>query len=42
MGKFFGWNKPAATNAPVEDEAIQAILGMKETHILPCPKFLNF
>jgi len=23
-----GWSEPAATNAPVEDETIQAVLGM--------------
>jgi hypothetical protein len=23
-----GWNEPLATNAPIEDEAIQTILGM--------------
>jgi hypothetical protein len=22
-----GWSEPAATNAPIEDEAIQAVLG---------------
>jgi hypothetical protein len=33
-----GWNEPAATNAPVEDEAIQAVLGMNQKHILfPSP-----
>jgi hypothetical protein len=41
MGKYFSWSKPAATNAPVEDEAIQAILGMNQKHILPYPKFLK-
>jgi hypothetical protein len=37
-----GWSEPAATNAPVEDEAVQAALGMNQKHILPCPKFLLF
>jgi hypothetical protein len=37
-----GWNELASTNALVEDEAIQAILGMKQKHILLCPRFLVF
>jgi len=37
-----GRSEPAATNAPIEDEAIQAVLGMNWKHILPCPKFLVF
>jgi hypothetical protein len=33
-----GWSEPAATCAPVQDEAVQAILGMNQKHILfPCP-----
>jgi hypothetical protein len=33
-----GWSEPAATSAPVQDEAVQAILGMNQKHILfPCP-----
>jgi hypothetical protein len=33
-----GRSEPAATNAPVQDEAVQAILGMNQKHILfPCP-----
>jgi len=33
-----GWNEPTATSAPVEDEAIQAVLGMNQKHILfLCP-----
>jgi len=33
-----GRSEPAATNAPVEDEAIQAVLGMNQKHILfPSP-----
>jgi hypothetical protein len=32
-----GWSEPIATSAPVQDEAIQAILGMNQKHILfPC------
>jgi hypothetical protein len=35
---MMGWSEPAATNAPVEDEAIQAVLWMNQKHILyPCP-----
>jgi hypothetical protein len=30
-----GWSEPIATNAPVVDEVVQAILGMKQKHILP-------
>jgi hypothetical protein len=37
-----GWSEPAATNAPVEDQAVQAALGMNQKCILPCPKFLVF
>jgi hypothetical protein len=37
-----GRSEPAATNAPVKDEAIQAVLGMNQKHILPYPKFLVF
>ncbi len=36
-----GWSE-AATNAPGEAKAIQAILGMNQKHILPCPDFLFF
>jgi len=32
--RFLGWSEPAATNAPVEDEAIQAVLGMNQKPIL--------
>jgi hypothetical protein len=28
-----GWSEPAATNAPVEDEAVQPVLGMNQNHI---------
>ncbi len=27
-----GWSEPAATNAPVQDEAVQAVLGMNQKH----------
>jgi len=37
-----GGSEPAATNALVEDEALQVILRMYQKHILPCPKFLVF
>ncbi len=39
---ILGWSEPASTNAPVEDEAIQVVLGMNRKHILPCPKLLVF
>jgi len=36
--KIGGWSEPAATNAPVQDEALQAVLWMNQKHILfPCP-----
>jgi hypothetical protein len=35
---FASWSEPAATSAPVQDEAIWAVLGMNRKHILfPCP-----
>jgi hypothetical protein len=37
-----GWSELATTNAPIEDEAVQAVLGMNQKHILPYPKFLGF
>ncbi len=37
-----GCSEPAATNAPVEDEAVEVVLGMNQKHILPSPKFLTF
>jgi hypothetical protein len=37
-----GWSEPTATNAPVEDEAIEAVLGMNQKYILPYPKLLVF
>ncbi len=37
-----GWSEPAATNAPVQDEVIQAVLGMNQKHILfPCPRIFQ-
>jgi len=33
-----GWSETTATNAPVQDEAVQVVLGMNQKHILlPCP-----
>jgi len=29
-----GWSEPAATSAPVQDEAVQAVSGMNQKHIL--------
>jgi hypothetical protein len=40
--QFLSLSESATINAPVEDEAIQAILGMNQKHILPYPKFLVF
>jgi len=37
-----GWSEPAATNAPVDDAAVEAVLRMNQKHILPCPEFLIF
>jgi len=32
-----GWSETKTTNAPVQDEAVQAVLGMNQKHILlPC------
>jgi hypothetical protein len=37
-----GWNELATTNAPVQDEAVQAVLGMNQKHILfPCPRIFQ-
>ncbi len=37
-----GWSEITATNAPVQDEAIQAVLGMNQKHILlPCPRIFE-
>ncbi len=34
----YSWSEPAATSAPVQDEAVQAVLGMNQKHILfLCP-----
>jgi hypothetical protein len=37
-----GWSEPAATNAPVEDEVVEAVLGMNQKHILPAQSFFFF
>jgi len=35
---LWGWSETIATNALVQDEAVQAVLGMNQKHILlPCP-----
>jgi hypothetical protein len=39
---YWGWSEPVATNAPVEDEAVQAVLRMNQKHVLPYPKVLVF
>jgi len=36
--KLLGWSEPAATNAPIEDEVIQAVLGMNQKTHAPLPK----
>ncbi len=44
-----GWSEPAATSAPVQHEAVQAVLGMKPKHIqvrhfcfpLPLPRVFS-
>ncbi len=36
--RIYRWSEPAATSAPVQDEALQAVLRMNKKHILfPCP-----
>jgi hypothetical protein len=37
-----GRSEPEATNAPVEDEALDAILGMNQKHILPAESYWFF
>jgi hypothetical protein len=37
-----GWSEPAATNAPDEDEAVEAVLGMNQNHILPAQIYIFF
>jgi len=38
MRRRSSWSETTATNAPVQDEAVQAVLGMNRKHILlPCP-----
>jgi hypothetical protein len=35
-----GWSEPTTTNAPIQNEVVQGILGMNQKHILfPCPRF---
>ncbi len=38
----FGWNEPTATNALIEDEVVQAILGMNQKHISLAQSFWFF
>jgi len=36
---FAGWSEPGATSAPVQDEAVQVVLGMSQKRILfPWPR----
>jgi hypothetical protein len=37
-----GWSEPAATNAPVEDEAVEPVLGMNQKHILTAQSYCFF
>jgi hypothetical protein len=39
---FTRWSEPAATNAPVEDEVIEVVLGMNQKHILPFQNYWFF
>jgi hypothetical protein len=32
--KHFGWSELVATNAPIEDDAVEAVLGMNQKRIL--------
>jgi len=37
-----GGNEPTTTNAPIQDEVVQGILGMNQKHILfLCPRFFQ-
>jgi hypothetical protein len=36
----FNWSEPGATNAPIEDEAFEAVLGMNQNHILPAQIYI--
>jgi len=39
---YEGWSETTATNAPVQDEAVQAVLGMNQKYILlPCPRIFQ-
>jgi len=42
MAPVLGWSEQAAINASIEDEVVQAVLGMNQKHILPYSKFLVF
>ncbi len=33
--QYVGWSEPAATNAPVQDDAVEAVFKMNQKHILP-------
>ncbi len=37
-----GWSEPTTTNAPVEDESVEAVLGMNQKHILPARTYCFF
>ncbi len=39
---LLGWSEQAATNAPIEDEAVEAVLGMNQKHILPAQSYCFF
>jgi hypothetical protein len=41
-GERQGWSEPATTNAPVEDEAVEAVLGMNQKQILPARRYCFF
>jgi hypothetical protein len=38
----FGWSELETTNAPIEDEAVEALLGMNQNHILPAQIYTFF
>jgi hypothetical protein len=42
LSHMSGWSEPAATNAPFEDEAVEAVLGMNQNHILPAQIYIFF
>jgi len=37
-----GWNELATTNAPVEDEVVEVVLGMNQNHILLAQIYIFF